>query len=124
MPDGRINNGGARAGAGRRSLKEEALLNDAIKKACPAQQREAIFTALTAKATKGDTTAARLILSYTYGTPPSGDDLAVEERVNAIAHEFFNRLAPIYGEKKAREILGLLATPGTPTRKATSRRLP
>ena len=110
MPDGRKNNGGARPRAGRRSLKDEALLNDALQKACPAQRREDIFEALTAKATRGDTTAARLILSYTYGTPPSGDDLAVQDRVNAIVIEFFSRLAPIYGEEKAREILGHLGS--------------
>lgn len=113
MPDGRKNNGGARPGAGRPSLKDETQLQDDLANACPGPDRQAIFKALVAKAKKGDTTAARLILSYSCGTPPSGDDLAVQDRVNAIVIEFFNRLAPIYGVEKAREILGHLASDGS-----------
>ncbi|RYX80922.1 hypothetical protein EON83_26290 [bacterium] len=123
MNDGRQNNGGARKGAGRPSIKRESLLLETLAKACPPADHEAIFAALSAKAKEGDIAAARLLLSYSCGTPPTSDDLAIQEKVNAIVLEFFQRLAPIYGDKKAREILGHLAS-DSPTTRAEPPRLP
>lgn len=66
--DGRRNNGGARAGAGRKPKAEEENIKKSIEDAIGKEGIKQIWIDLAANAKK-DTAAANIILNYYYGKP-------------------------------------------------------
>ena len=76
MADGRQNNGGSRAGAGRKSKRDEDDLHKRLKKACKSGQEDLldkVFEQLVADAfsvsQKTRSEARKLLLAYLYGRP-------------------------------------------------------
>jgi len=69
MPDGRVKNGGARPGAGRRSKAAEAELQRLLKKCWPRKEREAAIRKVAERANLGSLEALKFLWVYAYGKP-------------------------------------------------------
>ncbi len=78
--------GGRRAGAGRKSLREETELISVIDEAISRASKIKIIKAIAKKAEQGDVRAASLLMSYTFGRPvqveKSGEELQPIDNVN------------------------------------------
>lgn len=69
MLDRRVNNGGKRANAGRKSKAEELGVAGLMDRVWGLEKREQVINALHRKAKAGNERAAALLLAYTYGKP-------------------------------------------------------
>lgn len=69
MPDGRINNGGARPGAGRPHKEQEINQEELFAEAIPRERRLLILRVMGSKAASGDIGATRFVWEYMYGKP-------------------------------------------------------
>lgn len=101
--------GGPRPNSGPKPRAEIQQLRDVMDGAWSATSRKKAIGATARLAEQGDAQALRVLMSYAYGTPRSGDDFEIEDRVNKIVNDFYQLLAPHFGESKAREILSLIA---------------
>lgn len=69
MPDGRAKNGGARAGAGRKTRAAEKELYQLLQKCWTKEQREAAFKKLAERAALGSMEAIKFLSAYEWGKP-------------------------------------------------------
>lgn len=86
------NHGGARRGAGRKSDNELHELRATMADVWTQDAREAAIHKLASMAEQGDIGAARLLMSYAYGTPPSGDELRTQEAVDDATESLLQKL--------------------------------
>lgn len=87
--------GGKKPGAGRKPKSREEELHSLLGDAWPLDRRRTVIDVLASRAQSGDVRAVSLILAYAYGTPPSGDEMRIQEAVDA---EFDNLIKTL--EKK------------------------
>ena len=85
MADGRKNNGGARPGAGRKPVFEEAYLKDIGKKAIAEifGSEEKNFIDIAKKA-KDNFAYCKLLMEYVYGKPKESVNMNIGETVTEI----------------------------------------
>ncbi len=69
MPDGRIRNGGARPGAGRKAKAAERELRQLLKKSWPQEDREEAFRQASQRAALGSLDALKFLSAYAFGKP-------------------------------------------------------
>jgi len=74
--------GGRREGAGAKGLHQREELSRALSVAMPETTRHNILAKVAEMAELGDMNAAKLALSYAFGTPRSGDEMKIEEEVD------------------------------------------
>jgi len=67
--DGRKNNGGYRPGAGRKPLTEELKVRELVSPYVPGALQTLVDIMENAKRPQDKTTAAKILLSYAWGTP-------------------------------------------------------
>ena len=87
MADGRANNGGARAGAGRRKKADAEDLRLLLLKCAPTEKRESILTRLVEDADnpvsfRVRNEARKLLLAYLFGKPVERQEISGELDVN------------------------------------------
>ena len=87
MADGRLKNGGARQGAGRRKKADAEDLRALLLKCAPAEKRESILTRLVEDADnpvsfKVRNEARKLLLAYLFGKPVERQEISGEFDVN------------------------------------------
>lgn len=82
MTDGREKNGGARAGSGRKTRREEDDLQKLLKKCVPKERREAILKKLAEDAEstsfKTRNESRKLLLAYLWGKPIARQEITGE----------------------------------------------
>lgn len=102
---GQKGGGGARAGAGRKSTSDEKGLRALMNSAWSMPEREAAVQKHALAAKNGDINSFKALMAYTYGTPPSGDEILIEEGVIQFVNDGYQRLVETYGEKEAKKII-------------------
>lgn len=73
---------GVKGRSGRKARNREDELDSLFKKAADEEARETVVRVMVARASAGDMRATALFMGYAFGTPPSGDDLRVQEAVD------------------------------------------
>lgn len=102
------NHGGARTNAGRKSAHHVAQVREAIDAAWSEASRKKSIRALAKLAEKGDVAAFKALMSYAYGTPPSGDEMKVHREVTAQFDEFIELLRTRLPREDLERVIGLL----------------
>jgi hypothetical protein len=75
--------GGARNNSGRKKKSVSDELKSLLDEACPDEDRKQIINAIVARAKAADVRCAAFIFDRIYGTPKSGDDILIQEKVDA-----------------------------------------
>jgi hypothetical protein len=93
---GQKGGGGARPNAGRKSKSDERELKSLLDAAWPLTARASAIERVGQIATAGDVQSFKTLMAYTYGTPPSGDELKLRaalevelDRIFAIIEKHF-----------------------------------
>ena len=77
--------------------------------ACPQDAREKIIRTMTARAQSGDVQAAMFVFNRLYGTPKSGDDIELQERVEAEIDSIFNKIREALAPQLADQVFNALS---------------
>jgi hypothetical protein len=104
MSDGRKANGGRRAGAGRKTKRDEEAISALFDAACDEAARETIIRAVAARAQAGDVQAATFIFNRLYGTPVSGGEIRLREAIEAELGDFFKAMEKSLTPQSWREV--------------------
>ncbi len=102
------NRGGKRAGAGRKPRQQEDEILSLFANACPPEQRATIIRSVTARAQAGDVRCADFIFNRIYGTPLSGDDLKLREKLEAELADLFKTMETGLSPQAWQEVSALL----------------
>lgn len=106
--------GGKRAGAGRKPKSLEEQLREDFDVAWPQEKRRQAIEAMNTRALNGDVAAFRVLMAYAYGTPPSGDEMRLEEAVDTAIEELLSTLEKSLSPTAWREVeiaLGIASNP-------------
>lgn len=86
----------------------------------PEKDRKAIIESMIQEAKSGKVTPFRLLMAYRYGSPPSGDDLRIQEAVQEAIEDLYETLEKGLSRAAWDEVAGFLGLePGS--RKAPKR---
>lgn len=99
--------GGARSGTGPKPRQQSEEIKLLFDKACPVKDREAIIKSQSQKALEGDLLAARFVFERLYGTPLSGDQIELQEKLEAQIADFFKTMEKELTPGAWREIVQL-----------------
>ena len=108
MNDGRSKNGGARPNSGRKKKTLSEDLKRLMDESCPDDARDKIVRVMTGRAQSGDVQAATFIFNRLFGTPKSGDDIEIQERVEAEIERTFIAIREVLAPHDAEKLFDRL----------------
>lgn len=86
---GQKGGGGARPNSGRKPKSDEQQLKSLLDTSWPIADRTAAIKRLGDVAKGGDVQTIKLLMAYTYGTPPSGDELKLRAALEVEIERIF-----------------------------------
>ena len=107
----KINHGGRRSNSGRKPDTEIKQLREIMGAVWNEAARKKALKSMSDLAATGDINAVRLLMSYAYGTPPSGDEMKVREAVKKELDGFIELVNKRLTKEDAERILSLLFAP-------------
>jgi hypothetical protein len=104
--------GGSRPGAGRRPLEASEELRELFNEACPRDDRVGIINSIVARAKAADPRCAAFVFDRLYGTPKSGDDLLIQEKVDAEVDSIIRKIREVCPQDTADQIIESIFSSG------------